>query len=68
MCILGVFIFELYRFLFSLLRLRGYISQKKAIQMGVQTGVQSVFLIFPSKIQMYILGNPALFKSLLNGV
>lgn len=45
-----------------------YITKKKAIQMGVQTGVQSVFLIFPSKIQMYILGNPALFKSLLNGV
>ena len=29
MCILGVFIFELYRFLFSLLRLWGaYITQK----------------------------------------
>lgn len=68
MCILGVFIFELYRFLFSLLRLWGYISQKKAIQMGVQMGVQSVFLMFPSKIQMYILGNPALFKSRLIGV
>lgn len=36
--------------------------------MGIQTGIQSVFLMFLSKIQMYILGNPALFKSLLNGV
>ncbi len=54
MCILGVSIFELYRFLPLLLYLWGYITQKNATQMGIQTGVQSVFLMFLSKIQMYI--------------
>ncbi len=38
MCILGVFIFELYRFLFSLLRLWGYISQKKSYPNGRPNG------------------------------
>lgn len=43
MCILGVFIFELYRFLFSLLRLWGYISQKKKLSKWVSKRASKAF-------------------------